>query len=190
MRLFVAVAVPADIKRSLAETQRELQKLLPQASIRWTPEEQVHLTLRFFGSVSCEQLDALQNALNGSCGKALPLNLQGRGLGVFPAKREPRIIWAGVHDSTPRLQTLYSGIQNVTEQFGQKPDARNFSAHLTLGRIKEIRSSEARGLREFIHTRISRAFGSWEVGAIELRQSFLGPTGAKHSVVSLHSLQS
>src|SRR5204863_746671 len=85
---------------------------------------------------------------------------------------------------------LQKTIQTATAGFGEKPDTREFSAHLTLGRIKEIRRAEERALREFIATYANRSCGEWTAREIELLQSQLGPSRANHSVLSQFSLQS
>src|ERR1051326_7978016 len=183
LRLFVAIHVPEAVKEKLREVQRELQKLLAKASVRWTPPEQIHLTLRFFGTVPIEDLPQLQTALANACVRIRPLELRACGLGAFPPKRAPPVLWAGVQDSTNQLLPLQKSIETATAQFGEKPEPRDFSAHLTLARIKEIHRAEEKALREFLPAQTNRLCGEWSVTKIELLQSHLGPSGAKHSVV-------
>jgi 2'-5' RNA ligase len=189
IRLFVAIPVPDAVKENLSTVQRELRQLVPEASIRWTPPEQIHLTLRFFGGVSSEALPELMGALDSACESSPPLDMQARGLGVFPPKRDPRVIWVGVHDGQNQLGSLQQRIENATAQFGEKPDEREFSAHLTLARIKHLRSHEVRTLREFITARADRACGEWPAGEIELIRSELGSGGARHSIISVYALR-
>jgi RNA 2',3'-cyclic 3'-phosphodiesterase len=189
LRLFVAVPVPDTVKDKLREVQRELQMLLHQASVGWTPPEQIHLTLRFFGSVRTEDLSQLQTALTNTCAESRALKLESHGLGAFPPKRAPRVVWAGVWDHSDQLARLHKSIETATAHFGEKPESRDFSAHLALGRIKEIRRDEEGTLREFIANHANRLFGEWPVTEIHLLQSQLGPSGARHSIVSNYSLR-
>jgi len=189
IRLFVAIPVPEAIKENLSVVQRELRQLVPEASIRWTPREQIHLTLRFFGGVSSEALPELMGALKNTCESSPPLNLQARGLGVFPPKRDPRVIWVGVYDGQNQLGSLQQRIENATAQFGEKPDEREFSAHLTLARIKHLRSHEVRTLRQFVSAQADRACGEWSAGEIELIRSELGSGEARHSIISAYALR-
>src|SRR4051812_44446480 len=188
LRLFVAIQVPESVKEKLREVQRELQRLLAKASVRWTVSEQIHLTLRFFGSVQTEHLLQLQTALANACAGTHRLELQARGLGGFPQKRAPRVVWAGVQDRTNQLAPIQKSIQTATAHLGEKPESRDFSAHLTLGRIKEIRRAEESALREFITNQTNLLCGEWPVTAIDLFQSQLGPSGAKHSVICNYPL--
>jgi 2'-5' RNA ligase len=187
LRLFVAIPLPEAIKKVLEDLQRQLQHVIPNAAIRWTAPEQIHLTLRFFGSVAAEQLEELKVGLQGACTGTAAFCLQARGLGVFPDKRRPKVIWVGVDDDKGQLAALQRKIQTATTHFGEKPDERPFSAHLTLGRIKELRPPEAAALRQFLES-ADRPCHEWLVRDIELLRSELGPAGAKHSVISSYSL--
>ena len=134
-------------------------------------------------------MEPLKEVMGRTCGNVAPFRLQAGGLGVFPDKRRPRVIWAGVREESGKLATLQRNIQTATAHFGEKPDDRPFSAHLTLGRIKELRSREATTLREFIE-RENRELEGWPVRQIELFRSELGSAGARHSVVASFSLTS
>ena len=182
LRLFVAVPVPDAIKETIAELQRKLQRLLPEAPIRWTDSRQIHLTVRFFGNVKSEHVNEIREALATACDGTNAFGLKACGLGVFPDKRRPRVIWAGIEDGEGALAILQEKIRIATASFGERPDERPFSAHLTLGRIKDIRPREAAALRQFIETEDGPC-GEWQVREIELLRSELSSAGARHSVI-------
>jgi 2'-5' RNA ligase len=190
LRLFVAIPVPGAIKEKLGAIQRELRKRLAKASVRWTPPEQIHLTLRFFGAVTLEHLPQLQTALTNACAGSSPLQLQASGLGAFPPKRALRVVWAGVQDLSNQLALLQKSIETATADFGERPEPRDFSAHLTLARVKEIPRAEERALREFIADQTHHLCREWSVTEIDLLKSQLGPSGARHSVVARYPLLS
>ncbi len=187
-RLFVAISVPDAIKSTLQDVQVELQRRLPEGSIRWTPRDQIHLTLRFFGNVLVEYLADLKPRLEAACAISAPMRLRASGLGVFPERKPPRVLWVGVQDDLNQLAALQSAVVGATCDFGEKPDDRPFSAHLTLGRIKQLRPREGAALRQFIPREASRLCGEWAVNHLELIQSQLGPAGAKHSVIATYPL--
>src|SRR5512134_624706 len=95
LRLFIAIALPDDIKARLAALQRELREGLGRSSISWTRPENLHLTLRFLGDISSDRIDDLTAALAAAAASQAPLNLTVAGLGCFPSSRRPRILWAG-----------------------------------------------------------------------------------------------
>src|SRR5262245_13692179 len=133
-RLFVALPVTAEIKERLRAVQRELGTLMRRSTVSWTRAEQVHLTLRFFGSVRVGELDAIKTALQNACAGTGALALAASGFGVFPNKRNPRIMWIGIQEPGGKLASLHKQISTGTATFGQAPEDRPFSPHLTLGR--------------------------------------------------------
>jgi len=83
---------------------------------------------------------------------------------------------------------LQGKIETATAAFGEKPEKKSFSAHLTLGRVKEIRLLDAAALHRFMETQTAGVCGQWPVNELELIRSELGNAGAKHSLISRHSL--
>jgi 2'-5' RNA ligase len=183
-RLFVALPVPVEIKERLRAVQRELGTLMRRSTVSWTRAEQVHLTLRFFGSVRVDELEAIKTALENACASAGALELVASGPGVFPNKRNPRIMWIGIHEPSGKLADLHKEISAGTANFGQAPEDRPFSPHLTLGRIKELHSADARELRRFLEENAAAGFGQWDVSAVELIKSELGGDGSKYTALT------
>lgn len=187
MRLFIAVPIPAEVKERIRDIQQQLQAMLPRSTVGWTRPEQIHLTLRFFGSVPIDQLDPLKTALREACVNIRPMELTAGGLGVFPDKRKPRIIWVGVEEFDGVLATLHKQISTTTAGFGQPPDARPFSPHLTIGRIKQMHPDEVPKLRQF-NEKVAGVLSHWTVSSVELIKSDLGSDGSKYMVLAVTEL--
>ena len=86
-RLFIAIDPPQEVREQLAA----LCCGLPDA--RWTPVEQLHLTLCFIGEVSGDHFLDIREALAELHVPPFPLQL--RGVGFFPPRGLPRVVWAG-----------------------------------------------------------------------------------------------
>lgn len=84
MRAFIAIALPEEIRRRIAAFQREWQAGLRGSFIRWTPVEQVHLTLRFLGDVPFDAIPSLEAALRRACDEVPGFELTADGCGCFP----------------------------------------------------------------------------------------------------------
>ena len=147
---------------------------LPDA--RWTEPEQLHLTLCFIGEVDGATFLDISEALARIT--AEPFSLQLRGVGFFPPRRLPRVVWAGIEKSEP-LMTLQRKITTRLFQLGVTLENRKFTPHLTLARLRETppakvgRYLEANGL-------FSSA--SFVVERFLLYSSILGRKGASHLV--------
>src|SRR5579872_4828352 len=97
-RLFVAIALPENIKDEVEKIQREWHAVLPGNFVRWTKREQFHLTLRFLGNVAETRVNDLIAALRDACLSFSALHLRAERTGFFPNLRFPRVVWVGVHD--------------------------------------------------------------------------------------------
>lgn len=131
MRLFTAIDLPADI---LLRLERLLSALRPEALIKWSPLDNLHITIKFIGQWPDQRLDELGDALSSLLPRA-PFEVEVKDLGWFPNERSPRVLWAGVHGGEPLLK-LVNETEARLEQLGIRKEERPFAPHLTLARIK------------------------------------------------------
>ena len=142
-RLFVAIDPPEEIRAQVAG----ICNSLPYA--RWTPPEQLHLTLCFIGEVNGTTFLDIIEALETITAEPFPLQL--RGVGFFPPRGLPRVVWAGIEQSEP-LMILQRKITTRLFHLGVTLENRKFAPHLTLARMRETppvkigRYLEANGL--------------------------------------------
>jgi 2'-5' RNA ligase len=183
VRLFVALAVPAEVKSSLAASQDELCAQLPPRAANWTRPGNIHLTLHFLGDVDPARIEALTSALAAAVADFAPLPLVAEQVGCFPDLRYPRVFWARVHDAGERegLAALHQRIVVATADFTREPAGKRFVGHLTLARFKEIQRPQARLIAAFVHRAVNYRFGEWTAPAIELVRSKLAPGGSRHT---------
>lgn len=126
MRLFAAIDLPDPVRAHLTL----LQNGIPGA--RWVSEENIHLTLAFFGELDPHRADDLDGLLSGIAARPFDLNLQSVGLFGSP----PRVLWAGVSRSDA-LFRLAEKVTTAAERAGIELDRRKFAPHITLGRLKD-----------------------------------------------------
>lgn len=126
MRLFVAIELPEAVK---AELER-ISCGLPRA--RWVPADQRHLTLSFIGEVDGTELDNIIAGLETV--RASAFSLQLKGVGCFPPRRDPRVLWVGVERSD-LLVEFKKKIDRALNRAGITPDSRKFFPHITLARV-------------------------------------------------------
>jgi 2'-5' RNA ligase len=140
IRAFLAIDLPTAIKEQLAE---QIRMLSPGTSgIKWADARQIHLTLKFFGSISTESLDKINECTIGVTLKKRSFSLTLQGVGGFPHIRRPRIIWAGLSRDLEALRTLVEELEIAYEQIGIAREDRPFHPHLTLGRNKTNQPNE------------------------------------------------
>ncbi len=127
IRLFAAVAVPADIAIALSRRQQGLE------GARWRTAEQMHITLRFFGEIREDLARDLDAELSSVGGGRFEISLEGAG--AFGEGGDISAIWAGVAES-PELKRLAKACETAARRAGLKPETRNYRPHLTLAYLK------------------------------------------------------
>jgi 2'-5' RNA ligase len=175
VRVFVALDVPEAASAALAELSARLKKICPSA--RWVHLEGVHITLKFIGEVSPEQLERIRQAL-GQLPGFDPIKLRFAGLGFFPSARRPRVFWAGV-EAGPHLAELAAAIEMKLESCGVPPERRPFQPHLTLARFESPERTQA--LAAAVEALGTPEFGSETFKEFHLYQSVLKRSGAEYT---------
>src|SRR5262249_55470664 len=98
----------------------------------WVRDRQFHLTLRFLGEVEGPVARAASDALNGV--RADPFELSLQGVGLFPPRGPPRVLWAGIEPSEELLE-LQRQVERILRRAGLPPESRKFAPHVTLARL-------------------------------------------------------
>ncbi|MGD0260184.1 MAG: RNA 2',3'-cyclic phosphodiesterase [Verrucomicrobiota bacterium] len=183
-RLFIAVAIPGEVKAKMEAAQAELRRVLPERTVRWARREQFHLTLRFLGDVQAARVEALGEALRAACRGFGALHLRAERVGFFPDLRRPRVVWVGVQDQAEQLPRLQAAVELATREYTTEEKEERFTGHVTLARIKGIKRPEAEALGQAAAGMAERLFGHWTAYQVELMRSELLPQGARHSTLA------
>lgn len=169
MRLFVGIGLPPALAEALARAARTLSAA--GTRIRWTPPENLHLTLSFLGQVEPSRLDAIEQALATLRSSALPLQLDGPG--IFPSAG---ILYVQVKPA-PALLSFAEQVFRAMETCGFPREPRPYAPHITLARAKGRIQPLARGQQ-------SPAFHQrFEAREFRLYESLTLPQGAQYRVV-------
>ncbi len=174
MRLFVAADLPGDLRAALSALREDLRGLpLP---VRWVRPEGIHLTFKFLGEVPADRLHEVERALQQEGGgETGPFALEASGVGTFPERGAPRVVWVGVGGDLEAAGRLQRSIDAALGTIGFPKEDRPFKAHLTLGRVGGPGRGDWRSfLSRFERTRA----GGFEVDEFVLFESRLGSDGA------------
>ncbi len=180
IRAFIALDIPDDIKQRIAIETAPLVRAA-EDTVRWVTPENIHLTIKFLGDVSPNQLELLNHTLSTEAAALPPFNMEIGGLGCFPNPRRPRVIWIGIQ-APASLQHLVHTIENATGKIGYPPEEKTFSPHLTIGRVKP-HAENTPALRTLLENMNVPSFGTASVNAIHLFRSELKPGGAVYSLL-------
>lgn len=175
-RLFVSIDLPPAVKRELAEI------CLGLPGARWVADEQIHLTLRFIGEVDAGVFQGIREGLAEIRGSAFALRLVG--IGFFPPRRQPHVLWAGVEPVEP-VVALRNRVESLLVRLGIDPEGRKFSPHVTMARL---RNTEPAKLTGYLAGNALFASSEFEVDAFHLYSSVLTNKGAIHQIEASYPL--
>lgn len=133
MRLFVAISVPDAVKQHARMIRNNIG--VSRADIKWVEYENYHLTVKFLGEVNSSDLPALKKQLSMAAEASPPFNLSAGGLGYFPNRRRPRVLWLGIKGELDKAEFVAERVDAYLGELGYEPE-REHRFHLTLGRIR------------------------------------------------------
>lgn len=185
-RAFLAVEIPAEVRGAILKWIGNVESRVK--GVRWVSEDQIHLTLRFLGSVTQETLDEVKKRTEMVVATSKPSALTATGIGLFASLRRPRIVWVGLEGDVDPLVKLAQSLEEAFEglDIHQESQRRPFSPHITIGRIRHPK--KAKGLEHLIMAGKDKSFGDVPINEIALVKSELTSDGAVYSNLNIYTL--
>jgi 2'-5' RNA ligase len=181
LRAFLASELPVPLQDAIQTATTGLRKTLGTDLVRWVPIRNVHLTLKFLGDVSPTSLDLIKQMLTTEAAQVQCFEVQIEGLGSYPSSRRPRVLWVGLH-APAALATLQHAIEAASARLGFESEEREYSPHLTIGRVRQnVSSAEQQKIRTALEGTPIGNLGTAHVNAVHLFKSDLQPTGSLYT---------
>jgi 2'-5' RNA ligase len=198
MRVFIAIDIDDKTRKAIADLQKQIASKVSSVKpgdLKWVEPKNIHLTLKFLGEISDEQLEEVKEITNTVASAHQKFNLDIETVGSFGG-RSAKIVWVGVSEwhglparentakmAVPQeLLALQKDLDGLLEQADYPKEEREFSAHLTLCRVNHpiagLKVSEA--LPQFSHLKL----GSIAADAIYIYQSQLTPQGPIYTLLA------
>ena len=184
MRCFVAVNIEDSLKKEIGSAISGLTS--GRWDVKWVPVENLHITLKFLGDAADDAVQEIKDHLAAISERHGPFEVKLHGVGVFPDRRRPRVVWIDL-PNPDKLKTLQEEVEHSLVSIGFDKEDRSFSPHLTIGRIRALGDRDA--FIGTIETLRDRDFGNIGVNKISFMKSDLKPTGAQYSIVAEFSLK-
>jgi len=169
-RLFVAIDLPESTKRLLVDLDPQIR------GVRWIEPDKMHLTLGFFADVPDDVDPTLREKLGAIAFGAFFLPIIG--VGTFPPKGEPKIIWIGIGHGHPHLFQLHKRVQEAALDAALEQELRPFHPHVTLARCQRV---SPQAVRKFLKANADLDAGMIRVDSFHLYSSKLTPAGPIHT---------
>ncbi len=178
IRSFIAFDINNEaVLQKFSEAQRSLVD--SDADLKIVEPRNIHITMRFLGDISSSMIDSIQEGMRKVSFTAFDCEI--KGLGVFPDLRHPRVVWAGMRKGSNELKSVSAQLEPQLRQLGFQADARGFSAHLTLARVRTGRNRLE--LVRCIQDMVDYEFGVVRADCLRLKRSVLTPKGPIYSTL-------
>ena len=189
VRVFVAVGISADARQQLIDAVDRIRRDIPQG-IQWANPDGMHLTLKFLGNIPSADVEPLLDCVQPVASSATPFPLHLAGLGMFPNRRKPRVLWAGVDGDLDALSRLQQATEDAITALGYPPEQRPFRPHITLGRPRRsVSDAQLSRIGAVVSALDQPSPVGWQVEAVDLMQSELHPSGARYTVLGSATLR-
>lgn len=180
MRLFTAIDLALEARAAIAGEQQGIVAALADAarSLRLVRAEHMHLTLVFIGEVA----DVSGGAIVEAMARPIPLppfELVFGGVGVFPSRGAPRVLWLGVLDGAREAIEVHAHVAGRLLAAGVPLADRPFRPHLTLARWRDSRPSTRPRFTES-----ASAVARTRVEAVTLYQSRVSSAGPSYTALA------
>lgn len=164
-RLFTALLLPETVRTEIAALADGLE------GVRWTPPDNLHLTMRYIGETTPERQEAMAAALARV--RVEPFILPVAGTGVFPSRGQAKVLWVGLGNAHTRLFQLRKQVDEALLSVDLTLDVHSFQPHITLGRLDGHYDSKA--LAKFLARHATFEAPPFRVSKFHLMASELQP---------------
>jgi RNA 2',3'-cyclic 3'-phosphodiesterase len=172
-RLFIAVDIDAATREQIGGISNSLRAVIePRAKASWVRPDRLHLTLHFFGYADAEIEQRLRGAFGQPIAEA-PFDVSFSGLGFFPQRGSPRVLWLGVAAGLSALRRIHAISARDVRRALPEQTTQPFTPHLTVARFRD-RTPRAK-LAEL--TDIPPIAGPSRIDRVTLYESRLSPGG-------------
>lgn len=185
MRIFVAIPVPDRVKQHARMFRNELGA--SRANIKWVEYQNYHLTVKFLGEVDEASLPEIKSRLMQAADSCPAFNLSVDGVGFFPNRMRPRVVWLGIRGETDKAEFLGERVDAYLASAGFEEEKKH-QFHLTLGRVRnDDRINELLKIAE--HMADKEKLVSFKVDRFYLMQSRLAYGGPTYTVMETFELK-
>ena len=175
MRTFIAVEIPEEVKKRIAEIGKDIKDL------RRVESKNMHVTVSFLGEI--ESVECVGEVLKEVAKDFKPFNISATGLGVFPNKNYIKVVWIGLEKGKVEIVEMSRRLKKILwERCGISAEEEDIP-HITLARVKFLEENEKKNILRLLEENKDKIFGEWSVEKIFLKKSTLTPKGPVYETI-------
>lgn len=190
MRLFIAIPLSLKTKDSIHILQNKLKQ--SKTDINWVSSANTHITLKFLGEISESKIKDISESIKKEAESNYSFVSKITDLDSFPNSTFPKIVWLGLDKlSEEKIKKIALNLENDLEKKGFKKETRNFTSHITIGRIKSNLNIQ-NFVKELLNTKKNLQeinFEEFVINKITLFKSILTDKGPIYEVIGETNLK-
>ena len=183
IRSFIAIELAGSVTKKARVLVEKLKT--PGVDVNWVSPGEMHLTLKFLGNVRDDEVADICRVVGKAVADVEPFEIICRGLGGFPSSAEARTLWIGIEQGVDELRELQAAVDNTLKtELGFAKEARGFTPHLTIGRVK---GGTPEGMSELATKLADHAHYDADLSVVEeavIFASFLGRSGPRYEALA------
>ena len=179
-RAFIGIALPRAVRSTMLQCRDAFLDVDPEwRREKWVAEDNLHVTLRFLGSVDDEMCARIPNALGATVPAIERYRLHLGSARAVPRPRAASLLWIEAASGAPETADLAAVISETLAHLGFERDTRPFKTHVTLCRARHLRRVPVPALdaMEHVLSRSDERGTSISVREVTLYSSVLTPRG-------------
>ncbi len=134
IRTFICLEIPDSVRSRIGALQQQLKGL--GGDVAWVKPGNIHLTLKFLGELPASKHVPVRHICSRVAHNLRPVPFEVSGVGCFPSRKNPRVLWVGLDKVPELLRQLHAELEQNLQQLGFPGEEKPFSPHLTIGRLR------------------------------------------------------
>jgi 2'-5' RNA ligase len=177
MRSFVAINFSHDIIEKITDIIQYFKSQTPDKALKWVAPDNLHMTVKFLGEVPEGNIERVKEIILEALQGRHAFEIGVEGLGMYPNKNNPRVIWLGIQGGDPLVE-IHKRLDAALLEAAITPDKHSLSPHLTIARIR--RNAERETVQDvgktFSQFKVD-SLGTCLIDQVHLYKSILTPEG-------------
>lgn len=182
-RTFIAIKISPN--KLLLNIYSKIKANFTKNKIKWVNTDNFHITLKFNGETTLEQIKEINSAMENLCEEFSIFDISVKKFGVFPNTKTPKVFWFGLENNTI-LNKIQKKIDNELTLLGFEPEKRDFNPHLTIARANFIQNKNK--ITTIIHDYEDIFIQNSVIDEIIFYESILDKKGAKYIPIKIYKL--
>lgn len=172
VRAFLSIDID---DQSLLSRIEQIQHRLDQkaAKMKLVEINNIHFTLRFFGDTKLDRINEIKDQLDRITVEPFEIGIEG--VGAFPNRRRPRVVWIGVRRSGEQVRSLKLEIDSLLEDLGYQSEKRKYTPHATIARVRHVKDSKK--IVDNLEELVDESIGPMTISGFTMKKSTLTPSG-------------